>query len=75
MAKIIKVKDLYASLGTLVKNGMGEKDLYLVSDDEGNDYRPMYFGATTDTETVKGIMEVSCSGLCNRNPENIVLLG
>ena len=75
MAKIIKVKDLYASLGKLVKKGMGEKDLYLVSDDEGNDYRPMYFGATADTETVKGIMEVSCSGMCGLNPENIVLLG
>lgn len=73
--KVIKVKDLYASLGKLVKKGMGEKDLYLVSDDEGNDYRPMYFGATADTNVVREIMEVSCSGIGNNNPENIVLLG
>lgn len=76
MADIVKVKQLYAVLGKLIKEGKGDCDLYCMSDEEGNDYYPMWFTPTSDPEKVKSLLESTCSGLMNcKDPNKAVVLG
>lgn len=74
--EIIKVKELYKMLGAEIENGNGDKELYLTTDDEGNDYRPMYFALTSEPGTIKDFMLSTCSGLNNcKDVNNAILLG
>ncbi len=75
--KPVKLKELVECLKKAVKDGYGDCDVYLISDDEGNDYRPLYYNTPmTEKERVMGFMDMSCSGigLCY-DPEKAVLLG
>lgn len=72
----LKVKDLYRMLCKLMNEGHGEKTLYMMTDEEGNDYRKMWFEPTTDPKEIKKIMESSCSGLSNCDDiNNAVIIG
>ena len=74
--EILKVKELYYFLGEEIKKGNGNKDLYVTTDEEGNDYRPMWFAPTSDPKEVERFMRITCSGLRNcKDVKNAVLLG
>ena len=75
MATPIKVKELAKFCNELVKKGYGEKFCAVTTDEEGNDYRPMYFKPTTDPESIKTMLEYSQSGLRGNDPTKIVLFG
>lgn len=64
--KSVKVKELFESVKKAMEDGKGDYDVYLVTDDEGNDYRPLFWEELlTDTKEVQEAMEISCSGLSN----------
>ena len=77
MENPITLAQLHKTLSILVENGYGKKEVYLMTDEEGNDYRPLYEGQLAiDKGLVKDLMRVSCSGLSNcRNPENAIIIG
>ena len=72
--EIITINQLYAALGSAIKAGHGNKKCYLSTDDEGNDYHPMWFTVTTDPAEVENCMACTCSGL-PEDYENIAILG
>lgn len=75
-ADIVTVKQLHAVLGKLIKEGKGDHELYCMTDEEGNDYFPMYFTPTSDPVRVKSILESTCSGLMNcKDVTKAVVLG
>jgi len=72
----LDVDTLYNELAILRQKGMGKKKVYLVTDEEGNDYTPLWFAPMSDPDSVKEFMEGSCSGLSRcSDPGNAVLLG
>lgn len=75
--KPVKVKELYAALGKIIKDGGANKDIYLVTDDEGNDYHPLWYNTPmTDPKAVREFMQISCSGLSNCfDVDNAVVIG
>ena len=75
--KPVKVKELFESLRKVIDEGKGDYDVYLVTDDEGNDYRPLFWEElVTDIKEVQEAMEISCSGLSNcYDISRAVLLG
>lgn len=75
--KPVKVKELFESVKKAMDDGKGDYDVYLVTDDEGNDYRPLFWEELlTDTKEVREAMEISCSGLSNcYDLGNAALLG
>ena len=76
MNKPVTVKQLHAALGEIIKNGGGNKDVYLVTDDEGNDYHPLWFTPMSDPSKVREFMESTCSGLSNCfDVDNAVVVG
>lgn len=71
----IKVKELYKLLGKAIKEGHGDKFVYLSSDDEGNDYHGLCREPMTDPKEVRMYMQYSCSGLGNcPEPEKAIIL-
>jgi hypothetical protein len=75
MATPLQVKEMYQFCEELMKKGYGDKYCYVTTDEEGNDYRPMWFKPTTNTKQIKSMMEYSMSGLNGHDPRNIVLFG
>jgi len=71
----IKVKELAKFCNELVKKGYGEKFCAVTTDEEGNDWRPMWYKPTEDPERVKELMEYSQSGLSGQDPKNFVMFG
>ena len=72
----LTVKDLYTNLGIKIKQGYGDRRVYISSDEEGNSFNPLFFGCTTDQHEIKET-EQYCyiNYIHNDNAENIVLLG
>lgn len=54
MAKVLTVDVLYAELAKARKAGLGKKKIMLSSDDEGNEFHPMFFAVTKITDDFKG---------------------
>ena len=50
--KPITVKEMYSICKELVEKGHGKKYCYVTTDEEGNDYRPMWFKPTSDPSAV-----------------------
>jgi hypothetical protein len=50
MAKVITIDELYSILRTERIKGNGSKKIMMSSDDEGNEFHPMYFGITEITD-------------------------
>lgn len=70
------VKELYDALGKIIRSGGGGKTIYMATDDEGNDYRKMWYAPMTDPKQIESFMEISCSGLSNCDDvNNAVVLG
>ena len=74
MVKPITVKELKRDLDTIIKMGLGDRQIFVATDDEGNGYRPMYYSVTTDKEEIEACIDM---GLMYENvkPEDIVILG
>ena len=74
--KIVNVNELHTALGKLIEAGQGKKLCFVTTDEEGNDYRPLWDELMyADPKNVKDIMQYSCSGLSGLNPNNIVMVG
>ena len=71
----VTVEEMARFCNELVKKGYGKKYCFVTTDEEGNDYRPMWFQPTSNPVEVRNIMEYSCSGLGNYDPNNIVMFG
>ena len=72
----LTVKELYDALGEIIAEGYGDKHCYVTTDEEGNDYHPMWFSPTYIAKDVKELMQYSCSGFSNCiDPDNAVMLG
>ena len=70
--KALTVYDLYLELEAAIDNGYKDKTILVATDDEGNDYRHIYYGLTTNPETVKECIENSCCTI-KPNNKNIIL--
>jgi len=67
----MKVKELLKDCQKLVKMGMGDREVYLSNDDEGNGYHETFYSFTTDE---KEIAEADWHGDI-ADPGNAVILG
>lgn len=70
---VMTVKELAYLCKKEIKNGNGNKEIYLSDDDEGNGYHGLYFGFTTDPDNLKAITQ-----FCNTDIDDIdnaVVLG
>lgn len=72
--EIITVNELLKICKGLKDNGFGNKKIYLSSDDEGNDFHPLFYGITFDPDKVKEYADL-CSSIPSDEANNIVLLG
>ena len=61
--KPLTVSQLYNALGKIVANGGKDKTVYVTTDEECNDYRPLWFAPLTDKIEIENVMQSSCSGL------------
>lgn len=68
--KPLKVKELHQMLGDIIKAGGGDKTLYVTTDEEGNDYRKMWFTPLTDADEIKEFLSCTMSGLSNCDDVN-----
>ena len=70
----ITVKVLKKLVDEQVKLGNGDKEVLLSCDDEGNGYHTLFYGFTTEEESLKAL---SGWGLFhdNNDPNEIVILG
>lgn len=74
--KPLTVSELHSMLSEIVANGGGNKTLYVSTDEEGNDYHPMWFAPMTNPKDIREFMQYTCSGLSpDVDVENAVLLG
>ena len=73
--KPLTVEELSTYCNELVKNGHGKKYCFVTTDEEGNDYRPMWFKPTSNPDEIERLMMYSCSGTGNNDPNNIVMFG
>lgn len=71
----LQVKEMYEFCKELMKEGHGDKYCYVTTDEEGNDYRPMWFKPTTDPQAIESMMQYSMSGLKGNDPKKIVMFG
>lgn len=72
----LTIKDLYRNLGVYIKAGLGDRKIYISSDEEGNEFNPLWFGITADKSEIE-MTESVCFINYNDgdNKDNIVLLG
>lgn len=70
----VTVNRLYEVVKEAIADGLGDKKILIPSDDEGNDYRVMYFDFTVDPEEVRSCVE-SSSALIKEPLDEFVILG
>ena len=68
---IITVNQLCDFCEEMKSKGNGNKKIYVAVDDEGNYFRPLFYGFTADEETINEYHEY---GVLDET-ENVVLLG
>ena len=67
------VKELAKDCEALIKAGLGDKEVLISADDEGNEYHTLFFGFYTNQEDIDAIYE--CSFIHDGNdPKNVVIL-
>ena len=72
--EVLTVNKLLEMCEELKANGMGDKRIYLSSDDEGNDFHALFYGFTFTPEKVKEYAD-GCMSIPDAEVNNIVLLG
>ena len=70
---VITVNELCEACEELKAKGMGNKEIYISSDDEGNSFHGLYYLFTTKQKDIKEIAESSY--IETDNIKNIVILG
>ena len=60
MYKPITVSVLKKLCNEAVKNGFGNREIYLSTDDEGNFFRPMFYGFTESSEDIRAYLDMGC---------------
>ena len=68
------VKQLYLELAEEIKNGNGDKAIIIADDNEGNGYHGMFYGITSDPETIRDAVE-DLYDSAETDPDKIVILG
>ena len=74
MYKPITVSVLKKLCNEAMKNGYGDREIYLASDDEGNWFRPMFYGFTANGEDIDAYLDMGCIDDDVKSDE-IILLG
>lgn len=69
----LTVEDLFIKCLTEMKAGNGAKEIQISDDDEGNGFHSLFYGFTSDKETIEGYGEDSFHDSVDLG--NIVLLG
>lgn len=71
---VITVNQLYKMLGDLKKKGFGDRQIWITSDDEGNEYHALFYGPTVDGGDIDDVYDM---GLFHHDPgtRELVLLG
>lgn len=57
-----------------IASGNGDKKIFIATDEEGNEFHPMYYGITSSADDIKAYHKMGCIN-GNPNPDEIVLLG
>lgn len=68
------VKALAKECEDLIKAGLGDKEILISADDEGNEYHSLFFGFTTQQENIDACAESDLFHDGN-DPKKVVLLG
>ena len=68
------VEELYQQLGDLVRQGYGNREIWIADDEEANGYHEVFAGICTDKEILKEVEEM---GMLDEmtSADDIVLLG
>ena len=74
MYKPITVSVLKKLCNEAIKSGYGNRAIYLATDDEGNFFRPMFYGFTASGEDIHAYMDMGCIDDAVKSNE-IILLG
>ena len=74
MYKTITVSVLRALCNEAIQNGYGNREIYLASDDEGNSFRPMFYGFTSSGEDIGAYIDMGCI-YDDVEVDEIILLG
>lgn len=71
---VITVNQLFKMLGALKKSGFGDRQIWITSDDEGNEYHALFYGPSADDGYIDYVYDM---GLFHHDPgtREIVLLG
>lgn len=75
MANIISVKQLAKLIKKQIEKGNGDKKIYISSDDEGNEYHPLFFGFTDEKSDIEMCLECSHTELWDNEVQDIIILG
>ena len=68
------VKELAKECEALIKEGLGDKEILISADDEGNAFHSLFFGFCTNQEDINSIYEYGLFHDGN-DPRNVVILG
>ena len=72
----LTVRELHANLAYAIKEGLGNKKIYIASDEEGNCFNPLFFGITSEKSEIDAFKRMGCISLLDKdNIEDEVLLG
>lgn len=72
----LTITDLHKYLSVCIKKGLGDKKIYISSDEEGNSFNPLWYGVTIDTDEIEATEQVCFINYTSGdNKDNIVLLG
>lgn len=69
------VKELMKECKELIDSGMGDKEIWLSRDDEGNGYHHLLYSFMTDKEDIEAIYEMGMFDSPVSDKDNIVILG
>lgn len=74
MYKPITVSGLKKLCNEAMKMGYGNREIYVATDDEGNFFRPMFYGFTANEEDLGAYLNMGCID-DDVKVDEIILLG
>ena len=75
MNNIITVEKLFKFAKKQIEKGNGDKKIHISSDDEGNEYHPLFFSFTDEKQEIKMLLEYSHIDLYDNDIQDIIILG
>ncbi|MBE6526360.1 MAG: hypothetical protein E7Z63_01120 [Thermoplasmata archaeon] len=69
------VRELADQLNYLVRLGLGDREVFISDDDEGNGYHALYNGVNADPASITDTLVYAYTSEADVDPYEIVLLG